>query len=156
MCIRDSISEAVPIESFSQILEGRIPGVRSVGTVGGVGTSRVLKVRGTDSFSLGQRPMIYIDGVRVDTQGSEWVYSAGGSTTCCAFSGGAGEDRLSDLNPEEIDRVEVLKGPAASTLYGSEASGGVIQIFTKRGRSNSPANFTLSSSVGYNLSLIHI
>ena len=145
-----AIAEAQPIESFSQILEGRIPGVRSVGTVGGVGASRVLKVRGTDSFSLGQRPMIYIDGVRVDSQGSEWVYAAGGSTTCCAFSGGAGEDRLSDLNPEEIDRVEVLKGPAASTLYGSEASGGVIQIFTKRGRSNSPANFTLSSSVGYN------
>jgi len=145
-----AISEAVPIESFSQILEGRIPGVRSVGTVGGVGATRVLKVRGTDSFSLGQRPMIYIDGVRVDTKGAEWGSSAGGSTTCCAFSGGAGEDRLSDLNPEEIDRVEVLKGPAASTLYGSEASGGVIQIFTKRGRSNSPASFTLSSTVGYN------
>ncbi len=145
-----SLAEAIPLESFSQILEGRIPGVRSVGTVGGVGTTRVLKVRGTDSFSLGQRPMIYIDGVRVDTRGSEWVYSAGGSTTCCAFSGGAGEDRLSDLNPEEIDRIEVLKGPAASTLYGSEASGGVIQIFTKRGRSNSPANFTLSSKLGYN------
>jgi outer membrane receptor for ferrienterochelin and colicin len=145
-----AIAEAVPVTNFSQILEGRIPGVRSVGTVGGVGTTRVLKVRGTDSFSLGQRPMIYIDGVRVDTKGEEWGRSAGGSTTCCSFSGGAGEDRLSDLNPEEIDRVEVLKGPAASTLYGSEASGGVIQIFTKRGRSNSPANFTLSTSVGYN------
>jgi len=99
---------------------------------------------------LGQRPVIYIDGIRVDNRGEEWGSSAGGSTTCCAFSGGAGEDRLSDLNPDEIDRVEVLKGPAAATLYGSEASGGVIQIFTKRGRSNSPAAFTFSTTAGFN------
>ena len=145
-----SVAEVTPLNSFSQALEGRIPGVRSIGTVGGVGAGRELRIRGTDSFSLGQRPVIYIDGIRVDTRQVEWGSSAGGSTTCCAFSGGAGEDRLSDLNPDEIDRVEVLKGPAASTLYGSEASGGVIQIFTKRGRSNSPANFSLSVTTGFN------
>ncbi len=145
-----SVSEVTPLSSFGQALEGRIPGVRSIGTVGGVGAGRELRIRGTDSFSLGQRPVIYIDGVRVDARQQEWGSSAGGSTTCCAFSGGAGEDRLSDLNPDEIDRVEVLKGPAASTLYGSEASGGVIQIFTKRGRSNSPANFSLNVTTGFN------
>jgi len=145
-----AIAEVNPSAGFGQVLEGRIPGVRSIGTVGGVGAGRQLQIRGTDSFSLGQRPVIYIDGVRVDSRGTEWGSSAGGSTTCCAFSGGAGEDRLSDLNPEEIDRIEVLKGPAAATLYGSEASGGVIQIFTKRGRSNSPANFSFNSSVGVN------
>jgi outer membrane cobalamin receptor len=142
------IQETTPIDGFSQVLEGRIPGVRSVGTVGGVGASRELRIRGTDSFSLGQRPVIYIDGIRVDSRGSEW--GGMGAATCCAFSGGAGEDRLSDLNPDEIDRVEVLKGPAAATLYGSEASGGVIQIFTKRGRSNSPANFSFTSTLGFN------
>lgn len=145
-----SIEEVTPLASFGQALEGRIPGVRSIGTVGGVGAGRELRIRGTDSFSLGQRPVIYIDGVRVDTRQQEWGSSAGGSTTCCAFSGGAGEDRLSDLSPDEIDRVEVLKGPAAATLYGSEASGGVIQIFTKRGRSNSPANFSLNVTTGFN------
>jgi outer membrane cobalamin receptor len=147
------ITEAQPILSFGQALEGRIPGLRSIGTVGGVGATRELRIRGTDSFQLGQRPVIYIDGVRVDSRGGEWAASSGlgsSSMTCCAFSGGAGEDRLSDLNPDEIDRVEVIKGPAAATLYGSEASGGVIQIFTKRGRNNSPANFSLTSSVGFN------
>ncbi len=144
------IAEVTPLSSFSQALEGRIPGVRSIGTVGGVGAGRELRIRGTDSFSLGQRPVIYIDGVRVDARQREWGSSAGASTTCCAFSGGAGEDRLSDLSPDEIERVEVLKGPAASTLYGSEASGGVIQIFTKRGRSNSPANFALTVNTGFN------
>ena len=143
-----AVEEVTPLASFSQALEGRIPGVRSIGTVGGVGAGRELRIRGTDSFSLGQRPVIYIDGVRVDAVQQEW--GDGGPATCCAFSGGAGEDRLSDLSPDEIDRVEVLKGPAASTLYGSEASGGVIQIFTKRGRSNSPANFALNVTTGFN------
>ena len=148
-----SISETVPLDGFSQTLEGRIPGVRSIGSVGGVGSGRILTVRGMDSFQLGQRPVIYIDGIRVDTRGSEWGSGTNNTsmrTTCCAFSGGAGEDRLSDLNPDEIDRVEVLKGPAAATLYGSEASGGVIQIFTKRGRNNTPAQFTFSTSAGFN------
>ncbi len=146
------VSEAVPLESFGHVLEGRIPGVRSIGSVGGVGASRVLTIRGNDSFSLGQRPVIYIDGIRVDNRAQEWGSGAGATfhTTCCAFSGGAGEDRLSDLDPDEIDRIEVLKGPAAATLYGSEASGGVIQVFTKRGRNNSPANFTFSTSAGLN------
>lgn len=142
------LQEIVPVDGFSHALEGRIPGVRSIGVVGGVGASRELRIRGTDSFELGQRPVIYIDGVRVDNFGGEWGWM--GDATCCFFSGGAGEDRLSDLNPDEIERIEVLKGPAAATLYGSEASGGVIQIFTKRGRSNSPANFSLSTSVGFN------
>ncbi|HZD06212.1 MAG TPA: carboxypeptidase-like regulatory domain-containing protein, partial [Longimicrobiales bacterium] len=144
------LQESVPLDDFSQVLEGRIPGVRSIGTVGGVGTTRELRIRGTDSFRLDQRPIIYIDGVRVDNYGGEWGNVSGGDATCCAFSGGAGEDRLSDLNPDEIDRVEVIKGPAASTLYGSEASGGVVQIFTKRGRNNSPANFSFATTVGFN------
>lgn len=144
------VQETVPLDGFSQALEGRIPGVRSIGSVGGVGSSRVLTVRGMDSFQLGQRPVIYIDGIRVDALGREWGSSTGGQTTCCAFSGGAGEDRLSDLSPDEIERVEVLKGPAAATLFGSEASGGVIQVFTKRGRNNSPANFTFEAGVGFN------
>ncbi len=146
------IAEVTPLSDFSQTLEGRLPGVRSIGTVGGVGAGRELRIRGTDSFSLGQRPVIIIDGIRVDSRQTEWGSGASTSsgTTCCAFSGGAGEDRLSDLNPDEIESIEVAKGPSATTLYGSEASGGVIQIFTKRGRSNSPANFALTVNTGFN------
>ena len=143
-----NVQDVVPVEGFSQTLEARIPGVRSVGTAGGVGAGRSLQVRGITSFELNQRPVIYIDGIRVDTRSTEWGNIAG--ATCCSFSGGAGEDRLSDLNPEEIERIEVLKGAAAATLYGSEASNGVIQIFTKRGRSNTAPQFTFSSSVGFN------
>ena len=86
-----AISEAQPITSFGQAMEGRVPGLRSIGTVGGVGATRELRIRGTDSFSLGQRPVVYIDGVRVDSRGGEWTRGGLGSSsmTCCSFSGGA-------------------------------------------------------------------
>ncbi|MDE2875014.1 MAG: TonB-dependent receptor [Gemmatimonadota bacterium] len=144
----DELTETMPVDNFSQVLEGRIPGVRSIGTNGSIGGGRQLRIRGIDTFGYTSvRPVVYIDGVRVDTRKYEWGYMG---TTCCGFSGGAGEDRLGDLNPEEIDRIEILKGPAAATLFGSEAAAGVIQVFTKRGRSNTPSTFTLNSSVGMN------
>ncbi len=142
------IRETLPVTDFGSALQARIPGVRSVGVVGGVGASRALQIRGKTSFSLDQRPVVYIDGVRVSTYQYEWGEMA--QAACCSFSGGAGEDRLSDLNPEEIERIEVLKGAAAATLYGSEASNGVIQIFTKRGRNNSRPQFTMNTSYGFN------
>ena len=142
------VQENMPIQDFGTALQARIPGVRSVGTVGGVGASRSLQIRGTSSLRLDQRPVVYIDGIRVDSNQYEWGGMA--SAACCSFSGGAAEDRLSDLNPADIDRIEVLKGAAAATLYGSEASNGVIQIFTKRGRSNSPPQFSMSMATGFN------
>jgi TonB-dependent SusC/RagA subfamily outer membrane receptor len=144
------VQEVTPVTSMGQALESRVPGIRSVAPVGGVGAARDLRIRGTSSFSLGVRPVIYIDGLRVDNTAAEWAGSSVSGGTCCSFSGGAGEDRLSDLNPEDIDRIEILKGAAAATLYGSEASNGVIQIFTKRGRNNSKPTFSFSSSVGFN------
>jgi TonB-dependent SusC/RagA subfamily outer membrane receptor len=142
------VRENIPVTDFGTALQARIPGVRSVGVVGGVGAGRALQIRGNNSFNLDQRPVVYIDGVRVNTYQYEWGGMA--QAACCAFSGGAGEDRLSDISPEDIERVEVLKGAAAATLFGSEASNGVIQIFTKRGRSNSRPQFTMSMNYGYN------
>jgi len=100
----DRIGEDFPVDGFSHALEGRIPGLRSTGTNGGIGSGRELRIRGTDSFGVTrQRPLVLIDGVRVDTE----KLAGGGmeGVTCCSFSGGAGEDRLSDLNPDELDRV---------------------------------------------------
>lgn len=143
------VAEFHPVESFSQLLEGRIPGVRSVGTNGAVGAERELVIRGIDSFGhTRQRPLVYVDGIRVDNmEQAEWFLLT--DIMCCRFYGGAGEDRLSDLNPGEIDRVEVLKGPAAATLYGVEGSAGVIEVFTKQGRGNTPATFTLNAGLGF-------
>src|SRR5690606_1518624 len=74
-------------------------------------------------------PIIYIDGIRMDR-----------SPTDVAAQGNA--SKLDDIPPESIERMEILKGAAAATLYGTEASNGVIQIFTKKGRSGAP-RFTL-------------
>ena len=144
----DELLENVAINSFDQVLEGRAIGVRSVQTSGTVGGGKDLRIRGTSSFTLGQRPAVYIDGVRVDTRATEWA--AGGSRFSQEFSGGQGTDRLSDLNPSEIDNIEIVKGAAAATLYGSDASNGVIQIITNKGKFNSEQQWTLRTSVGIN------
>jgi TonB-dependent SusC/RagA subfamily outer membrane receptor len=141
-----SVQENIPVSDVSSVLQARIPGVRSIGTVGGVGASRDLRIRGTSSFELGQRPVIYIDGVKIDNRQEEWQ---GMGSSCCSYSGGAGTDRLNDLNPNDIERIEVIKGAAAGTLYGSEATNGVIQIFTKRGRSDSAPRWSAQLTTGF-------
>lgn len=140
-----NVQDKVPVADVGSVLQSRIPGLRSVGTVGGVGASRDLRIRGTSSFSLRQRPVIYVDGVKIDSNQAEWG-SMG--TSCCSYSGGAAMDRLSDINPNDIDRIEVIKGAAAGTLYGTEATNGVIQIFTKKGRSDSPPRWTAQVTTG--------
>ncbi len=139
--------ELMPSVNFSQVLANKVTGVRSVGVGGGVGSGQDLRIRGIASFSLSQRPVIYIDGVRVDSRGTEWAI---GTIACCAFTGGHSTDRLSDLNPNDIERVEVLKGAAAATLYGSEATNGVIQIFTKKGRGEGRTEWNLEYGTGFN------
>ena len=141
------ITDVKSATDLGSILEGQVAGLRSTTVGGGVGGAKDLRVRGTSSFTLSQRPLVYIDGVRADTRATDWTASLG-NQACCNFNGGTGEDRLSDLNPDDIDRIEVLKGAAAATLYGSEASNGVLQIFTKHGRAESAPQWTLSLGTG--------
>ncbi len=142
------VQELVDVDNFASLLRARIPGVRSFASTGGVGASKKLQIRGISSFSMDQRPVIYLDGVRLDNQ--RGVHGASSGTSCCSFDGNVGADRLSDLNPEDIERIEVIKGAAATTLYGTEATNGVIQIFTKQGRRNSAPRWTASFAAGFN------
>lgn len=89
---------------------------------GSAGTARQIRIRGASSISLSNNPLVFVDGIRL-TEG------VGGPGV-----GGQRTDRLNDLNPDDIESIEVVKGPAAATLYGADASTGVIQIITKRGR----------------------
>jgi len=145
------VQEQVAVTDIGQALAAKVPGLRSVSVGGGAGAARDLRIRGTASFSLSQRPVVYIDGVRVDTRATEWTNATGigNKIACCAFAGGTSTDRLNDLNPDDIERVEVLKGAAAATLYGSEATNGVIQIFTKRGKSESAPSWSLAATTGF-------
>jgi TonB-dependent starch-binding outer membrane protein SusC len=141
-----TVRERIPVTDFGQVLQSRVAGVRSIAVVGGVGASKDLRIRGTSSFTLGQRPIVYVDGVKIDNNQREW---GGMGTSCCSYSGGAAVDRLHDINPNDIDRIEVIKGAAAGTLYGSEAANGVIQIFTKKGRSESAPRWTAQFTTGF-------
>jgi TonB-dependent starch-binding outer membrane protein SusC len=115
-----------PIASMDELLQGRASGVSVLQTSGTVGTGSRIQVRGLVSVSQNNTPLIYIDGVRVDNSKED------------AMVGGQGLSRLQDLPVGDIERVEIIKGAAATTLYGTEASAGVIQIFTKRGEIGAP------------------
>jgi TonB-linked SusC/RagA family outer membrane protein len=122
-----------PISNFSQMIAGREPGVVLAPTSGSTGEASRIRIRGSASLSQSNEPIIYIDGVRMDNS------AIGGSG-----QGVAG--RLDDIPPESIERIEILKGAAAATLYGTEASNGVIQVFTKRGRAGAP-RFSVQAEV---------
>ena len=117
-----------PINDVSNLLTAREPGL--VGVIGGglAGQGAQIRIRGNSSLSQSNEPIIFIDGVRMNNgAGFQGVGGGGGAPT-----------RLDDIDPATIERVEVLKGAAAATLYGTEASNGVIQIFTKVGSSSAP------------------
>lgn len=114
-----------PISTFSEMLAAREPGVVLLPTSGSTGEGGRIRIRGSSSLSQLNEPIIYLDGIRIDR-------------SAVSLSGTGNPSRLDDIPPESIERIEILKGAAAATLYGTEASNGVIQIFTKRGRAGAP------------------
>ncbi len=132
--------ETSPVSNMSEILGGREPGVMGLTSGGMAGEGSRIRIRGSASLSQSNEPVIYVDGVRVD--------AAGGFGPGIGAGGGGAPSRLDDINPESIERIEILKGAAAATLYGTQASNGVIQIFTKRGQSGE-ARYSVSMDQGF-------
>ena len=122
--------ETAPVQNLSEMLSAREPGVVGLPSGGYAGEGARFRIRGSASLSQSNEPVIYVDGVRVD--------NAGGFGPGVGAGGGGTPSRLDDLNPDAIERIEILKGAAAATLYGTQASNGVIQIFTKQGQSGAP------------------
>src|SRR6266581_130320 len=137
-----AIVQQAPINSFQDLLNGRAAGVLIQPATGAVGSGSRIRIRGASSFSLSNQPLVYVDGVRVDAD-----FSTGPQNQ---DFGSSSISRYNDFNPDDIESVEILKGPAAATLYGTEASNGVIQIISKRGTPG-PArwSFTLRQGVNY-------
>ncbi len=122
--------KTAPVQNVSEMLAAREPGVSILPSGGLTGEGARIRIRGAASLSQPDEPIVYVDGVRVDRGGGFGDYIGTG--------GGGYPSRLDDINPESIERIEILKGPAAATLYGTEASAGVIQIFTKQGSRGAP------------------
>ena len=122
--------------TVDQAMQGKIPGAQitqNSGSPGGGGIS--VRLRGTNSFISGSDPLYIVDGVIVDN-GSAQIADLGIRSNP--------QNRLADINPSDIDRIEVTRGAAAAALYGSRANNGVVQIFTKRGNIGRP-RFTLNT-----------
>ncbi len=115
--------DMAPVQTMTNLIQGRAAGVVIQPTSGTLGTGSRVRIRGNSSVSLDATPLIIVDGIRVSNE----------SESTALFTGGTSSSRWDDLNPEEIESLEILKGPAASALYGTAAANGVIQITTKRG-----------------------
>ncbi|MEO7823577.1 MAG: SusC/RagA family TonB-linked outer membrane protein [Gemmatimonadaceae bacterium] len=112
-----------PVANITDLLNAKAPGVDVLGGTL-TGTGQRIRVRGFNSLSLNNDPIFIIDGIRME--------SATGSSSIGI--GGSEPSRISDIDPNTIENVEVVKGPSASALYGTDAANGVIVITTKRGR----------------------
>jgi TonB-linked SusC/RagA family outer membrane protein len=115
---------------LSTVLNGRVAGVTVIQNDGVAGSGSRIRIRGISSASLANDPLLYVDGVR--------VANGGASQSLSVFAGGGSPSFFNDINPEEIESIEVVKGPSASTLYGTQAANGVIRITTKRGKAGPP------------------
>ncbi len=131
---------SAPVRTVDELINGRAAGVVVLPGTGMVGAGSKIRIRGLSTFSLSSDPLIYVDGVRVNNETNSGLSAQ-------YFSGVV--SRLNDFDPEQIESIEILKGPAAATLYGTEASRGVINIITRRGAPGG-TRYTFSTKQGAN------
>jgi TonB-linked SusC/RagA family outer membrane protein len=113
------------VTNMATVLSSRAPGVVVQEAGGTTGSGARVRIRGSNSVSLSNDPLIIVDGIRVNNEQDDATNSIG--------VGGQQPSRLNDINQEDIENIEIIKGPAAAALYGTAAANGVIQITTKRG-----------------------
>jgi len=131
------LTEVAPINNVTQLLQGRTPGVTLMQSTGVVGGGSRMRIRGAGSLNAGNEPVVFVDGVRVQSGQSRTE----GNTAQPI-------NLLEAFNPQDIESIEVIKGPAAATLYGAEAASGVIQIITKKGRPAEGLQWSLNQEYG--------
>ncbi|MDP2481469.1 MAG: SusC/RagA family TonB-linked outer membrane protein [Candidatus Palauibacterales bacterium] len=120
------------VSNVSDLLNARTTGVSIDPASGEVGSASQIRVRGSTSITQDNNPLVYIDGVRVSNE-------TGSGPGSFDFGNGQTISRIDDLNPQDIADIQVVKGPSATALYGSEAAAGVILITTKHGQSGKPS-----------------
>ncbi|MBP3191309.1 SusC/RagA family TonB-linked outer membrane protein [Natronogracilivirga saccharolytica] len=121
------IMERVSNNTVTELLQAKVPGMTLVPGSGTAGTAANIRIRGAGSMQASVQPIFYVDGVRIQTggQGNFNVY-------------GQNTSALDAINPNDIASIEVIKGPAAATIYGANAASGVINITTKQGSMGEP------------------
>ncbi|MES2780417.1 MAG: TonB-dependent receptor [Bacteroidota bacterium] len=131
----------MPIPSFESALQAKLPGVQVTTGSGIAGSAAVIRIRGVASISAGGDPLYVVDGIPI-TQ--DFFLNNGNST---GNSGGMNNNPLASINPDDIESIDVLKDAAATAIYGSRGSNGVVLVTTKRGRKGG-LNVSYTGSVG--------
>src|SRR6266849_2511107 len=121
--LRDRTGKAAT-SNLSDALNSTVPGVLVQSSGGTTGTGTRIRIRGSNSVSLSNEPVLIVNGIRVEN----------GASSSSVGVGGQVPSRLNDFNPEDLESVQIVGGPSASVLYGTDAANGVIQLQTKRGQ----------------------
>jgi len=100
------VAEESPITEFGNLIQGRAAGVQVLKSSGVVGTGTKIRIRGSNSVSLSNEPLYYVDGVRIDATSEDFAYNIGGQST----------SRINDINPDDIENIEIVKGPSAAKI----------------------------------------
>lgn len=132
--------------NLSAMLSGRVMGAQVTQNSGDPGGGVSIKLRGVGSIFGSSEPLYIVDGVIIDNS-SVNVINLNGDAQGNRIA--TGNNRLVDINPNDIEKIEVINGAAAAAIYGSRASNGVVQIFTKKGRVGNP-KVTFTTSVQAN------
>jgi TonB-dependent SusC/RagA subfamily outer membrane receptor len=118
----DSLVPQAAVTSISDVLTARVAGVQVFAPGGLLGASSSVNIQGQNNYNASNQPLLYVDGVRVDN-------SVAAPST---------DGRFNDIVPEEIESIQVIRGPSAATMYGTAAGNGVILVTTKRGEIGQP------------------
>ncbi|MBD1208480.1 MAG: SusC/RagA family TonB-linked outer membrane protein [Ignavibacteria bacterium] len=126
--------------NVTQGLAGKVAGVQVIQSSGSAGASASVRIRGVSSITGNNEPLWVVDGIPIDNSSSQ---TEGGTR------GVDQSNRAIDINPDDIEDINVLKGAAAATLYGIRAANGVILVTTKRGKEGSNMNVSYSFNIGF-------
>ena len=139
-----SISEKdlrdIPASRIDQLLQAKLPNAQIRLTGGQAGATSIIRSRGVNSAFISSTPIIYVDGVRMDNLNTRAALGGGSAS-------GAAISSIADIPMDNIEKIEFVNGGAATTLYGSDAANGVIQIITKKGGADK-TDVTLETQIG--------
>jgi TonB-linked SusC/RagA family outer membrane protein len=132
-----SRTQQAPTTNLSDALNSTVPGVVVQSAGGTTGSGTRIRIRGSNSVSLSNEPVLVVDGVRVENS----------ATSSSVGVGGQQPSRLNDISPQDLEAVQVASGPAASVLYGTDAANGAILMRTRRGQPGA-TRWTVSAESG--------
>ena len=156
----DSIMQVAPVQTVTDLLETRVPGLTVLHSSGAPGDPSRLRLRGPGSLQLNNDPILIVDGIRVYANQSDPrnqnlapgignLANTGTHYLAPSFNKYNAPSPLDQVDPNTIETIEVMKGPSASAIYGSDAASGVIIITTKHGRAG-PTHWNLALNTGVN------